>query len=155
RRSVARSAMAEAAAQFKRGLDQLTLLPDNRERQQQELEFWTALGAVLIAVKGGGAPETGQAYTRARELWERLGSPAEFLQIPYGQSRYHVARGELEIALRLDSDLLRLSGQRNDSAGLVLGHLNSGRTQFFSGRFALSRSHLDEVLARYHPTSLR
>src|SRR5262249_4407800 len=95
---VARSAMAEAAAQFKRGLDQLTLLPDNRERQQQELEFWTALGAVLIAVKGGGAPETGQAYTRARELWERLGSPAEFLQIPYGQSRYHVARGELEIA---------------------------------------------------------
>src|SRR5215470_12255422 len=43
-RSAARSAMAEAAAQFRKGLDQLVLLPNNRERQQQELEFYSALG---------------------------------------------------------------------------------------------------------------
>ena len=47
RRSAARSAMAEAAAQFQKGLDQLALLPNNPERQRQELEFWSALGAVL------------------------------------------------------------------------------------------------------------
>ena len=35
------------------------------------------------AVKGFAAPETGHAYTRARGLWEQLGSPSEFLQIPY------------------------------------------------------------------------
>jgi hypothetical protein len=52
RRSVARSAMVEAAAQLQKGLDQLGLLPDTHERQGQELEFWSALGAVLIAVKG-------------------------------------------------------------------------------------------------------
>ena len=46
-RSAARSAMAEAAAQFQKGLDQLALLPDTPERQRQELEFWSALGAVL------------------------------------------------------------------------------------------------------------
>jgi len=68
RRSAARSAMAEAAAQFHKGLDQLALLPDNPERQQQELEFWSALGAVLRAVKGTAAPETGNAYARARKL---------------------------------------------------------------------------------------
>ena len=87
RRSAARSAMAEAAAQLQRGLDQLALLPDTPERQRQELEFCSALGAVLHAVKGYAAPETGHAYARARELWEQLGSPSEFLQIPYGQSR--------------------------------------------------------------------
>ena len=86
-RSAARSAMAEAAAQFQKGLDQLALLPDNPERQRQELEFCSALGAVLHAVKGYAAPETGHAYARARELWEQLGSPSEFLQVPYGQSR--------------------------------------------------------------------
>jgi predicted ATPase len=59
RRSAARSAMAEAAAQFHKGLDQLALLPDDPERQRQELEFWSALGAVLFAVKGFAAPETG------------------------------------------------------------------------------------------------
>jgi hypothetical protein len=31
--------MAEAAAQFQRGIDQLALLPDTPERQRQELEF--------------------------------------------------------------------------------------------------------------------
>ena len=106
-------------------------------------------------VKGVGAPQTGHAYARARELWERLGSPSEFLYIPYGQSRYHVYRGELGLAQRLDEDLLRLSGQRNDAAGLVLGHYSSGRNLMFVGRFASSRSHLEEVLALYDPISHR
>jgi predicted ATPase len=128
-------------------------LPDDRKRQQQELEFCSALGAALQAVRGQAAPETGDAYARARELWEQLGSPAEFLQIPYGQSRYHVNRGELDVAQRLDEDLLRLSRERNDSAGLVLGHASSGRNLMFAGRFASSRSHLEEVLALYDPIS--
>jgi class 3 adenylate cyclase/predicted ATPase len=153
RRSAARSAMAEAAAQWQKGLDQLALLPDNRQRQQQELEFWSALGAALRFVKGQATPEMGQAYARARELWEQLGFPAEYLQIPYGQSRYHGYRGEFDLAQRLDEDLLLLSRQRNDSAGLVLGHQSSGRNLMLVGRFASSRSHLEEVLALYDPIS--
>jgi hypothetical protein len=150
-RSAARSAMAEAAAQLQKGLDQLALLPDDPDRQRQELEFWRALGAVLQAVKGSAAPETGHAYARSRELWEQLGSPSEFLQIPYGQSVYHMNRGELDLALRLDEDLLRASRQRNNSAGLVLGHQSSGRDLMFAGRFAPSRSHLQEMLSLYDP----
>jgi len=42
-------------------------------------------------------------------------------------------RGELDLAQRLDKDLLRLSQQRNDAAGLVLGHYSSGRTMVFAG----------------------
>jgi predicted ATPase len=124
RRSTARSAMAEAVAQFRKGLDQLALLPVNPEYQQQELEFRSAVGAALQAVKGLAAPEAGEAYARARTLWEQLGSPSEFLRVPYGQSIYHMNRGELDLAQRLGEDLLRLSGQRNDPAGLVLGHLS-------------------------------
>jgi class 3 adenylate cyclase/predicted ATPase len=154
-RSAARSAMAEAVAQLHKGLDQLALLPDTPERQGRELEFWSALGAVLQAVKGQAAPETGHAYARARELWEQLGSPSEFLHIPYGQSLHHVFRGELDLAQRLDEDLLRLSRQRNDSTGLVLGHISSGRTLILLGRFASSRSHFEEALALYDPILCR
>jgi len=154
RRSAARSAMAEAAAQLQRGLDQLALLADNRERQRHELELYSALGAALMAVKGYAAPETGQAYARARELWEQLGYPSEFLQVPYGQSIYHRFRGEVDLAQRLAEDLLRLSLRRNDSAGIVLGHLSSGRNLMFIGRLASSRSHFEEVLALYDPNSL-
>jgi predicted ATPase len=154
-RSAARSAMVEAAAQFQKGLDQLALLPDTPERQRQELEFRSALGAVLRAVKGNAAPETGHAYARAQELWEQLGSPSEFLQVPFGQSLHHMFRGELDLALRLDEDLLHLSRQRNDSAGLVLGHFSSGRNLLCAARFASSRSHLEEALALYDPISHR
>jgi class 3 adenylate cyclase/predicted ATPase len=155
RRSAARSAMAEAATQFHKGLDQAALLPDDPERQRRELEFWSALGTVLLAVKGYAAPETGRAFARARELWEELGSPPEFLQVPYGQSRYHAFRGELDLALRLDEDLLRLSRQRNDSAGLALSHFSSGSNLMFAGRFASSRSHLEEGIALYNPITHR
>ena len=155
RRSVTRSAMAEAAAQFQAGLDQVALLPDTLERQRQELELCSALGAVLQAVKGFAAPETGRAFDRARELWERLGSPPEYLRIPYGQSRHHAFRGELELAHRLDDDLLRLSRQRNDTAGLLLGHISFGRNLYAAGRFSSARSHLEAGLALYDPTSYR
>ncbi|HEX3471403.1 MAG TPA: hypothetical protein VHT28_09480 [Silvibacterium sp.] len=75
----------------------------------------------------------------------------EFLQVPYGQSVYHMGRGELGLAQRLDEDLLRLSRQRNDSAGLVLGHLSSGRDLMLVGRFASSQSHLENGIALYDP----
>ena len=147
--------MAEAAAQFHKGLEQLALLPDTTERQRQELEFRSALGAVFQAIKGYAAMETGQAYARARELWDQLGSPAEFLYIPFGQSRYHMGRGELDLVQRLDEDLLRVSGQHNDTAGLVLGHLSCGRDLMLVGRFGSSRSHLEDGIALYDPISHR
>jgi DNA-binding winged helix-turn-helix (wHTH) protein/predicted ATPase len=153
--SVVRSAMAEAAAQFGNALAQLALLPDNRERQRQELELHRALGAVLMVVKGFAAPETGHAYARARELWERLGSPVEFLQVPYGQSHYHAVRGELALAQRLDEDLLRVARQQKDALGLVLGHACSGRNLMLVGGLAASRSHLEAVLPLYDPISHR
>jgi predicted ATPase len=155
RRSAARSAMTEAATQFQNGLDRLAALPDTPERQREELTLCSGLGMVLRVVKGLAAPETGSAYARARELWEQLGSPAEFLHIPYGQSIYHINRGEFDLAQRLAEELLRVSGQRNDSAGLILGHICSGRNLQVAGRFALSRSHLEAVIALYDPISHR
>jgi predicted ATPase len=155
RRSAARSAMVEAEAQFQKGLDQLAVLPDTPKRQRRELEFLIALGAVLLSSKGASAPENGPVYARARELWERLGAPTEFLHVAWGQSRYHANRGEVDLAQRLDENLLRLSRQRNDAAGLILGHASSGRTLLWAGKFASSRSHLEEALALYDPTSNR
>jgi class 3 adenylate cyclase/predicted ATPase len=152
-RSVSRSAMAEAAAQFRKALDQLMMLPDNPERRRKELELWSALGAVLNAVKGAAAPETGEAYTRARELWEQLDCPSEFLQVPFGQSRYHLYRGQFELAQPLAEDLLRMSRNRNDYGALILGHFSSGRNLMFVGRLASARSHLEEVVAVYDPVS--
>ena len=134
-----------------KGLDQLALLPNTPERQRQELKFCVALGAVLRAVKGIAAPETGQVFARARELWQQLGSPSEYLHFLHGQSRYHAYRGELDLALRLDEELLRLSRRHNDSTGVIVGHYDCGHDLLFAGKFASSRSHLEEALGLYDP----
>ena len=156
RRSAARSAMAEAAAQLQKGLDQLALLPDDPERQRQELEFRSALGAVLDdrqRPRGAGNGPCLCPRTRAvGAAGFACGVPCRF---PMGSRLYHVFRGEFDLAQRLAEDLLRLSRQRNDTAGLVLGHPSSGRTLMFAGRFASSRSHLEEALALYDPISHR
>jgi len=130
-------------------------LPDTPERQQQELELRSGLGAALLVVKGFAAPETGHAYARARELWEQLGSPSEFLNIPWGQTNYHTIGGEFGRAQIVAEDLLRLSQERDDKAGLVMAHLSSGRNLMYMGSFARSRSHLEEGLALYDPISHR
>jgi len=150
-RYAARSAMAEAAAHFQMALDQLALIPDSSQRQRKELEFCSALGAALRFVRGQAAPEIGEAFTRARKLWEQLGFPTEYIHVPYGQSRYHVYRGETDVALRLDEDLLNVSRQRNDSRGLILSHQSCGSGYLMRGRFALSRSLLETVSSLYNP----
>jgi hypothetical protein len=64
-------------------------------------------------------------------------------------------RGELDLSQRLNEDLLSLSRQRNDPAGLVLGHYCSGCNHMFAGRFASSRFHLEEAIAAYASISER
>jgi hypothetical protein len=136
RRSADRSAMAEAAAQYQKGLEQLALLPDTSERRRREFEFHAALGAALTIVRGYAAPETGKAFTRARELWAELGSPSEVSEVYFGELHYHQLRGELALSLRLAKDLLRLSIQREDSGGVVLGHGSCGGNLLYMGQFA-------------------
>src|SRR5713226_5429140 len=58
-------------------LDLLQKLPDSPERIQQEVLLQLEAGPALIALKGYAAPETGWAYTRARELCQRLADPPE------------------------------------------------------------------------------
>jgi hypothetical protein len=55
----------------------------------------------------------------------------------------------------VDEDLLSRGARRGDPAGLVLGHYSSARTLGLVGKFAICRSHLEEVTARYDPVSHR
>ncbi len=67
--ALARSAMAEAVAQLRKGLDVLAGLPDGPWRQQQELDLQVALGTALTATKGWSAAEVGETLARAQSLW--------------------------------------------------------------------------------------
>jgi hypothetical protein len=59
----------------------------------------------------------------------------------------------MDLALRLDEDLLQVSRQRNDSRGLVLSYQSCGTGYGNRGRFTLSRSFLETALSLYDPKS--
>src|SRR5262249_13538203 len=94
-RSVAHSALAEAAVMLDQALGEVAQLPVGSARDRSELEVQCARGAVLIAVKGFAAAETGKAFTRARDLCDRLGRPPEFFpRTARGKWAFHSTRSE-------------------------------------------------------------
>jgi predicted ATPase len=79
-RSLQRSALLEAIAQFTRALDQIAILPTTPALRHEEIKLQVALITPLIHVKGYAAPETKAAAERARLLIEQaeaLGQPPE------------------------------------------------------------------------------
>ena len=114
RRSAARSAMAEAAAQLQKGLDQLALLPEPRT---------PATGARILERPGrgvarqrpGGAGNGPCLCPRARVVGAAgfpLGVPSRSLwAVSLSCSR------RIRCGAALDEDLLRLSRQRKEPPG--------------------------------------
>ena len=153
RRSAARSAMAEASAQLQMGLNQLALLPDNPERQRRNSSFTVPWVRFCIPSRAMRRRKLAMPMPARESCGSSWVPPQNSLGCPLGSPVDHVFRGELDLAQRLDEDLLRLSRQRNDAAGLVLGTYSSGRNLMFAGRFVSSRSHLEDALALYDRNS--
>src|SRR6202044_1808577 len=79
-RSLARSALVEAATQLTRALDQIAALPATPALRREQIKLQVALINPLMHVKGHAAPETKAAAERARlliEHTEALGEPLE------------------------------------------------------------------------------
>jgi predicted ATPase len=132
-------------------LEQLEGLPENAERAGKELELQIALGTALIAARGFAAPETGSAYARARVLARQDGDPARLFPVLYGQWVFHTVRAELAAAKDLAEEMLRLSAELVDRLELLIAHRMVGYTDLLLGRPASARTHLEQVLALYHP----
>ena len=150
-RSVARSAMREAEAQFDKALARVPLLPDGSERLLRELELQSSLGSVRLAISGFAAPHVADTYARAHELWQRLDSPPEYLRVAWGQIMYYVNRGDLERTRELAEGLTELARQRPDPAAVLPARFCMGGVELCSGNFVASRAHLEEGDKVYHP----
>src|SRR4029450_12597541 len=82
--AVQRSAHVEAITHLTTALEFLNALPDTLERVQQELGLHLTLGSALMNVRGFAAPEVGALYTRARELCQQAGEPAQLFPVLFG-----------------------------------------------------------------------
>jgi len=150
-RSRARSADVEAVAHLTQGLAILQTLPNTPMRTQRELDMQLALGRALAVVKGFAAPETGQAYARARELCHQVGDSARLFAVLVGLREFYLNRGELHTARELAEACLSLAQRQHDPAPLMRAHFGLGSILYFLGELIPARTHLAQAIALYTP----
>ena len=145
------SANTEAIKHFNVALALLLTLPDTPERTEQELAIQVALGPPLQASKGWAAPEVERAYTRARELSERLGDPSDLFSALFGLRTVNLFRGELRKAHQLSERLLQLAQGQHEPELFLYAHSALGNTFHWMGEFAHARENLEIAISFYDP----
>ena len=155
KRATERSANVEAINHLTKGLDVLMALPDTLERARQELNLQTTLGPALMAVKGFASLDAKRAYTRARELCQRVGETPQLFPVLYGLWRFYMVRAELRTARELGEQLLSLAQRAQNPALLLESHRVLGPTVFWLGEIAPARAHFEQGMALYDPRQHR
>jgi len=148
KQGIARSAMAEAVAQLRKGLDLLSGVPGSTASQELELDLRIALGHALVATKGYSASELGEIYARARQICEQLDQPPQLGAVLHGQWAFRLVRGELDQAGRHAEELRHVGEARNRKAA---GYSASGNVCLYLGKFLDSRAYYESWLPLWHP----
>ena len=120
-------------------------------QQQRRLHLQVAYGNALIAARGGGAQETTEAFTRARESAFRCGDASERMAIHFGLWIGGYVRGELSSMRAEAAAFLSEVEARPDSPEAGVAHRVTGITQQFAGEYVEARDHLEKALALFRP----
>ena len=148
-RAAQRSANLEAIRHLTRGLEALNTLPENFERDRQELAFQIAIGTPMIAVHGYSAPQTGAAYSRARALCERLGEAEPLVATLSGEFVYYFVRGDYSMMRRLTDEARQVSERLPNPVLRLASHRLAGITAMHFGAFPEARSEFEAILRLY------
>jgi predicted ATPase len=109
----------------------------------------TTLGPALMASKGQGAPEVGQAFARARELCRHVGETPQLFPVLFGLWRFYLAQAEHQTARELAEQCLSLAHRLHDPACLLQAHFALGGSFVFLGAPAPAHAHLEQAIALY------
>ncbi|HEX2727480.1 MAG TPA: AAA family ATPase, partial [Beijerinckiaceae bacterium] len=158
RRSLARSALREAAEQIARAIDQIATLPPTAARRRDAIRLQVELANALIHTRGHAAPETQASFHRAHELIEQaeaLGEPPEDPLMPfsvlYGFWVANRVALKGDVARELAAQFLARAQERRAAGPLVIGHLVMGISLVITGDFVDGRAHLDQAITLYDP----
>jgi class 3 adenylate cyclase/tetratricopeptide (TPR) repeat protein len=114
-------------------------------------QLHVAYGNALIAARGFGAPETIEAFAKAREsAYAEEGAPERFAA-DYGLFAGSYQRGELPQARAHAETLLRNVVDRPDSPEAGVAQRAVGLTHWFAGEYREAQDHLERALALFRP----
>jgi predicted ATPase len=166
-RSLDRSALIEAVAQFNRSLEQIATLPGTPELRRNEIKFQVALVNAVMHVKGYAAPESKAAEERARLLIEQaeaLGEPPEdpllFFSVLYGLWGVSYVAFNGDVMREYAAQFIARAKELGTIAPLPIAHRMMGTTLLCTGDIAQARAHLDRAImlddtAEHRPPAMR
>ena len=135
RQAAARLAYDEAIGHFASALELLGSLPEDSERDREELALRSILGPYLIATKGPAAKEVALIFDRAKSLCEKLGEDAQLFWVTYALQFFHLLRLELAIARELGERQLALAERSNNPSMLMAAYAALSETLSDLGEF--------------------
>ena len=161
-RSLARSALVEAAEQLTRALEQIASLPATPALRREQIKLQVALINPLMHVKGFAAPETTAAVERARLLIEQAEALGEHPEDPlllfsvlYGFWAAKMLAFNGDTTRTLATQFLTLAEKQGTTVPLMIGHRMMGLSLLCLGDFARGCIHIDRAIALYDPAQHR
>jgi predicted ATPase len=161
-RSLERSALIEAVAQFTRAIDLIATLPGTRALRREQIKLQVALINALHHVKGYAAPESKAAVEQARVLIEQaeaLGEPPEdpllIFTVLYGVWAASWVAFNGDVCRDLAAHFLALTETQGVTGPRMIGHRLMGLCLAVMGDFVKSREHFDQAITLYDPAKHR
>ena len=161
-RSLERSALAEAAEQLGRAVDQIATLPGTPALRREQIKAQVALMNTVMHVKGYAAPETKAVVERARLLIEQadaLGEPPDdpllLYSVPYGMWITNLNAFNGDAIREIATQFLALAKKQGTTAPLLIAHRLMGLSLLLTGDTVEAREHQDQAIALYDPAAHR
>jgi predicted ATPase len=161
-RSLAQSALVEAAEQLTRALDQIATLPGTPVVRREQIKLQVALVNALMHVKGYAAPELKAAVERARQFIEQaeaLGEPPEdpllLFSVLYGVWAANYVAFNGDVTRDLASQFMALAEKQGQTVPVMIGHRLMGNSLTITGDIAKGRAHYNQAFALYDPATHR
>ena len=119
--------------------------------RQRLTQLHVARGNALIAARGYGAPETTEAFAKARESAPGDKDAPERLAADWGLFAGSYVRGDLLSMRAHAAAFLSDVEARPESPEAGVAHRTTGITCWFAGEYAQAREHLERALALFQP----
>ena len=119
--------------------------------RQRLTQLHVSYGNALIAARGYGAPETTEAFARARKSAAGDKDAPGRLSADYGLWVGSFTRGELPSMRAHSADFLNDVQARPNSPEAGVAHRVAGATCWFAGEYREARDHLERALALFQP----
>lgn len=141
--AVGLSATQEGINFYHHALALLEDLPCSARRDQLELDIQINLGPPLTILKGWGAPEMDNAYSRAQVLSENIHDVERLVPLLWNLKGFRLGRAEHDEAERLANRLFRIARKTDDLDLATIAYMQV--TNFYQGKFKQARHILERA----------